>query len=281
MTQFDHYIGRTETTVDSAAPEYFRLLAATLDHAVPPWKSGMLPPLGHWLCFRPDAAQSLLGPDGHPARTTSGFLPNVDLPRRMWAGSRINFLRDITLGSNLTRTSVIHSVTEKQGRSGNMLFVTIRHSIAADAGEPAIVEEQDIVYREAPAPGASPPPGADVLVPEGAAVRRIVPDSTLLFRYSALTFNAHRIHYDRDYAVKEESYPGLIVQGPLLATLLLDHFLRIAGPDGIAAYEFRAISPSVEGDVIDLVSAQRTGEADLQAIGPRGLAVAAKVSFQK
>ncbi|ATE63680.1 FAS1-like dehydratase domain-containing protein [Rhizorhabdus dicambivorans] len=280
MIELDAYVGRTETARDTADAERIRLLAATLDHGGQPWKAGMLPPLGHWLCFRPDAPQSALGADGHPARSDTSFLPNVDLPRRMWAGSRVRFLNDIPLGAAMTRTSTIRSAVHKQGRSGAMVFVTVEHSIAAGDGGPAIVEEQDIVYRDAPTPGAPLPRGEEADIAADAAVRRIAPDSVLLFRYSALTFNAHRIHYDRDYTVREEGYPGLVVQGPLLATLLMDHHLREHGPDRIGGFEFRAMSPLIEGDAIDLVAAHGDGETRLQAIGPRGLAMAAKVTLR-
>jgi 3-methylfumaryl-CoA hydratase len=282
MTDLHDYVGRTETQRDIADPERMHRLAATLDHDVSPWSPGVLPPLGHWLCFRPDARQSLLGPDGHPARTDDGFLPNVDLPRRMWAGSRVRFLRDIALGAALTRTSTIKSVLPKQGRSGSMLFVTVTHSVSAEGDEPAILEEQDIVYREAAAPGggtAAEAANAEHIIAPEAVTRALVPCPVMLFRYSALTFNSHRIHYDRNYAQNDEGYPGLVVHGPLIATLLMDHFLRQRLPDKVVAYDFKAVSPSFEGNKLTLTSVRRDDQVQLEAVGPRGVGMAATITL--
>lgn len=264
------YVGRREVLRDWSDADRFARLAATLDHVSPPWAPGMVPPLGHWLCFLPRAVQSAIGVDGHPARTDDGLLPNVDLPRRMWAGSRVQFLADVPLDTAIVRTSTLTAATPKQGRSGNMLFVTVRHEVAVEGGAPAIVEEQDIVYREASPAGT---PVQRSAVDPGEAdphVRAITPDPVLLFRYSALTFNAHRIHYDRDYAREEEGYPGLVVHGPLIATLMLDHLLRVE-KKRVLSYSFRASAPAFDGEVLQLGFRRDDDTVQLRAINPAGI----------
>ena len=234
------WIGRTETTDDIATLAPLRGLTATLDRDDPPWQPGdPVPPCWHWLYFLPMARQSEIGPDGHPHR--GGFLPPVPLPRRMWAGSQIEFLAPLRAGQSLQRLSRIDDVRVKEGRTGPLVFVKVRHEIRGD-GELAIVDEHSIVYRDLPAPGEHAP--AYAAAPEDAAwSRRIVPDDVLLFRYSALTFNGHRIHYDRRYVTEVEGYPGLIVHGPLIATLLLD-LLRHERPDArVKHVSFRAVKP--------------------------------------
>ena len=231
------WIGKTETHHDVVTLWPMAALSATLDRDdAPPQAGDPLPPLWHWLYFLPTDRQSALGPDGHARR--GGFLPPVELPRRMWAGGRLTFHRAIHAGDAIARTSTIASIQEKQGRSGALVFVVVRHEIAGPAGL-AITEEHDIVYR-GHAPAAAAPPAA----PRDARWERAVqPGDVLLFRYSALTFNGHRIHYDRRYAVETEGYPGLVVHGPLIATLLLD-LLRRHQPDAdVASFEFRAVSP--------------------------------------
>lgn len=253
MDDYSAWVGRSETREDIATAAPLAGLAALLDHDVTPWVSGEVPPLGHWLYFLPTARQSIIGDDGHPRRDGAGLLPPVPLPRRMWAGSRIEFLSPIPVGAALTRITTIAAIKSKRGTTGDLLFVTLRHDIAAD-GVAAIREEQDIVFREpaptTPATAAAPPAPPE---PEPAdAVRSISPDPVLLFRYSALTFNAHRIHYDRDYAHNVEGYPGLVVHGPLIATLLMDHFLRTAPGTIPRHFRFRAEAPLIEGTPFDL-----------------------------
>jgi len=239
------WIGRRETREDVIAPGPVERLAATLDwDAPPPGPGEALPPAWHWLYFLDAHRQSRLGPDGHGAR--GDFLPPVALPRRMWAGGRLAFRRPLEIGARARRVSEIVSITPKTGRGGALVFVTVRHSVveigAAIGAAPAIVEEHDIVYREAPRAGAPAPPPIEA--PGAASWRREVEaDAVLLFRYSALTFNGHRIHYDRAYATETEGYPGLVVHGPLIATLLLD-LLRREGPGrAIAAFDYRARAP--------------------------------------
>ena len=248
MDDYSAWVGRSETRQDIATAAPLRGLAALLDHdGAPP----IVPPLGHWLYFLPDARQSAIGDDGHPRRDEKGLLPPVPLPRRMWAGSRIEFLSPIAVGAALTRVTTIDAIKPKRGASGDLLFVTLRHDIAAD-GVAAIREEQDIVFREPAGTAAAPAPAVTIDAEPADAVRSVSPDPVLLFRYSALTFNAHRIHYDRDYARDVEGYAGLVVHGPLIATLLMDHFLRTV-PDAMPRrFAFRAEAPLTDGRPFDL-----------------------------
>ncbi|MBI2313764.1 MAG: MaoC family dehydratase N-terminal domain-containing protein [Betaproteobacteria bacterium] len=240
VAQLRQWIGRTQRASDTVTAAPMAALAATLDRDDPAPRPGdPLPPLWHWLYFLPAARQSELGPDGHPRR--GGFLPPVPLPRRMWAGGRFSFVRPLRVGEPIERVSTIQDVSHKSGRSGELVFVLVRHEIRGEAGV-ALAEEHDIVYRDAPKEDAPAP--APVPAPADAAWRRdIVPDAVLLFRYSALTFNGHRIHYDWRYVTEVEGYPGLIVHGPLQATLLLDLLRREMPRATVARFEFRALKP--------------------------------------
>ena len=233
------WVGRTESRAERIGEGPVATLSVTLDREDPaPQDGDPVPPLWHWLYFLPRFPLAEAGPDGHAAR--GGFLPPVPLPRRMWAGGRVEFRQPLNIGDTATRTSRIVNVSEKSGRSGPLVFVLVRHEIARD-GDTLIVEEHDIVYREAPNTGApeSPRPAPA----ERAWSREIHPDPVLLFRYSALTFNSHRIHYDHPYVTRVEGYPDLIVHGPLIATLLVD-LLRRHRPDAtVASFDFRAVSP--------------------------------------
>jgi 3-methylfumaryl-CoA hydratase len=245
------WIGKTETVTDTVTATPYAALAATLDRAPErPPVGTPLPPLWHWLYFLPLYRQSEVGPDGHAKR--GGFLPPVPLPRRMWAGSQFEFNQPLRVGDRISRVSTIADVTDKSGRTGPLVFVKVRHEIRAnDEPTPAIIEFHDIVYREAPKPGdAAPPPKA--APSQSPWQHRWVPDDVLLFRYSALTFNGHRIHYDRKYVTEVEGYPGLIVHGPLIATLLLD-LLRSQLPDAtVTRYEFRAVRPLFDINPFDV-----------------------------
>ena len=234
------WIGRTEQRSDDVTATPVAALSATLDRDDPaPLPGTDLPPLWHWLYFTPLARHSEIGPDGHPKR--GGFLPPVPLPRRMWAGGRLEFHHPLRVGDEITRHSRIAGVDIKHGRSGSLVFVTVRHEVHNAQGL-AIGEEHDIVYRDAPAAGAVPPPPQAAPTDESFS-RLITPDPVLLFRYSALTFNGHRIHYDRPYVTEVEGYPGLIVHGPLIATLLLD-LLRRQRPDvQVKRFSFKALRP--------------------------------------
>jgi 3-methylfumaryl-CoA hydratase len=243
------WIGRSETIADVATATPYAALAATLDwpaDAAPqrPAPGTLLPSLWHWLYFLPIYPQSEIGPDGHAKR--GGFMPPVPLPRRMWAGSDFAFHQPLRIGDALSRTSTIADVQEKSGRSGSLIFVKVRHEIRRNASaEVALTEHHNIVYRAAPQPGdASPPPQA---APGASAwERRIVPDDVLLFRYSALTFNGHRIHYDRQYVTQTEGYPGLVVHGPLIATLLMDLLRRQMPEANVTNFEFKAVRPTFD-----------------------------------
>jgi 3-methylfumaryl-CoA hydratase len=239
------WIGRTETLHDHVRATPVAALAATLDRS-PEWPpaGSVLPPLWHWLFFLPLHPHSEIGADGHPRR--GGFLPPVPLPRRMWAGSQFEFRVPIRVGESIARTSTIEDVTVKSGRSGRLVFVKVRHDVCAQGdAEPALREWHDIVYRESQGTGEAAAPAAAPA--ESSWRRRIEPDPVLLFRYSALTFNGHRIHYDRDYATRVEGYPGLVVHGPLIATLLMD-LLRRERPDAwVTAFRFKAVRPLFDG----------------------------------
>ena len=243
------WIGRTESRADAITPTPIAALSATLDRDDPlPQPGDALPPLWHWLYFLPIHRQSELGEDGHPRR--GGFLPPVSLPRRMWAGGRLEFHHPLRVGDAVTRTSRIVDVSRKDGRTGPLAFVLVRHEIA-DAHGIALAEEHDIVYRGQPKPGEAAP--APRTAPKDADwTREVRPDDVLLFRYSALTFNGHRIHYDRRYVTQVEGYPGLVVHGPLIATMLAD-LLRRNRPDAVmTGFSFRAVSPLFDTDAFTL-----------------------------
>lgn len=231
------WIGRSEVRRELLTPAMAARFNATFDRGDEPANGEIAPSMIH-LCLAPPAAPTgELGEDGHPAR--GGFLPPVPLPRRMWAGGAFTFHEDIRVGETVARHSTIQDVTLKQGRSGALCFVTVNHQITAD-GRPVLTERQDIVYRDIDPPGAAPrtPPAAA----PGRHRKVIAPSPALLFRYSALTFNGHRIHYDHPYVTGVEGYPGLIVHGPLQATLLL-HFAETLRGVRPAGFTFRSLSP--------------------------------------
>ncbi len=295
INELQQWIGRSEEATDHIVPVPVVAMAATLDRETAPSEAGtVLPPLWHWLYFLPVHRHSELGHDGHARR--GGFLPPVPLPRRMWAGSRFEFHQPLCVGDTVQRSSRIEDVTAKSGRSGELVFVKVRHHYSTERGL-AIVEDHDIVYREessslsglsdrrepggkarpdsvvfeahsgsmqrengriwtaSPAGAADQPQvrqaaGADAPKPlppqastDAAWEVELHPDEVLLFRYSALTFNGHRIHYDWPYVTQVEGYPGLVVHGPLIATLLLEHMQRQLPGVTLAGYQFRAVSP--------------------------------------
>jgi 3-methylfumaryl-CoA hydratase len=239
------WIGRTEESDDVITATPCAALAATLDHpAARPAEGYVLPALWHWLYFLPLHRQSELGPDGHAER--GGFLPPIALPRRMWAGSEFRFHAPLRVGDRMRRVSTIAGIDEKHGRSGPLVFVKVQHKLYRGGhAEPALTEIHNIVYRGAANPNDVPPAAQNAIVDSGWH-RKIVPDDVLLFRYSALTFNGHRIHYDRRYVTEVEGYPGLIVHGPLIATLLMD-LLRRERPDAtVASFAFKAVRPTFD-----------------------------------
>jgi len=239
------WIGRSETVTDTVTPTPYAALSATFDRDPERPSAGTpLPALWHWLYFLPLHKRSDIGPDGHAKR--GGFLPPVPLPRRMWAGRQFEFRAPIRIGDRMARTSTIDDVTTKEGRTGKLVFVRVCHELRTNgAADPALVEFHDIVYRAAQRPGdiAAPAQKAEANAPWQ---REIVPDDVLLFRYSALTFNGHRIHYDRKYVTEVEGYPGLIVHGPLIATLLMDLLRREMPLADVASFRFKAVRPTFD-----------------------------------
>lgn len=244
VIQLEHlrqWVGRTDVRDDSLSPWTAQALEATLrSHAPRLQPDDALPPLWHWAYFLPTAPQDQLGPDGHPVR--GGFLPPVPLPRRMWAGSQLEFLAPLRIGQWHRKTSTVVNVTLKQGRGGELVFVQVEHTVHDARSTVILRDRHDIVYREAPLPGG--PPQAPQSPPGDAAwAEDHRPDAPLLFRYSALTFNSHRIHYDHPYATQVEGYADLVVHGPLIATLMLEGALRQYPQRSVVAYRFKAVRP--------------------------------------
>ena len=278
-TNLQDWVGRTATATETADGERATRLATLLGHDGD--KAALLFPLGHWLHFsEDDVPMSELGADGHAA--LGGFMPPVPLPRRMWAGSDLTFHAPILPGQSIERTTTIESITEKTGSTGPLCFVVLRHEITAD-GTPATTDRHTIVYREAtsaPEGSAVKPPRSDSPVPEGWDWNRLIrPNEVMLFRYSALTFNSHRIHYDHPYVTEVEGYPGLVTHGPLTATLLLDAFMSTHPEAGVTGYRFTAKSPLFANEQIHIVGREtEPGVHELQAVAPGGkTAIAATV----
>ncbi|HWX50908.1 MAG TPA: MaoC family dehydratase N-terminal domain-containing protein [Roseomonas sp.] len=270
------WVGRSETVEDEAALPIVRRLAALLDRDAMALRRGDALPEGwHAVFFGPLAPQSQLGPDGHPRK--GDFLPPVPLPRRMFAGRRIRFLAPLPIGAALRRTSTIAAVTPKTGRSGQMVFVRVDHSIEAD-GKVVVTEEHDIVYREeagkaagaAPAPAAAPAP-----LPEPTATEDYAPDTVTLFRYSAVTFNGHRIHYDQPYTTQEEGYPALVVNGGLTALRLCELAKRHLPGGRIGRLSVRNVRPFFVGRKGELRCRQEAeGRLVLWALDEQGRPIA-------
>lgn len=273
MNEWDSWIGRRERRSDRAGAALVARWCATFDRDVP--ADGAVPQGLHWCLATPEAPTAALGPDGHPMRDDSpgSFLPPVPLPRRMWASSKLEFHAPLRVGEAVTRLSRVAAITEKQGGSGRLVFVEIAHETAGEHGL-AVREVQSLVYRDAPAPGtppAPPPLGGAVFDPGAwAAHRTLVPGETLLLRYSALTFNSHRIHYDLPYATGAENYRGLVVHGPLTATLLLDLARRELGENALKTFAFRGMSPAICGEALHLVMRGSGGKIELGAFAEDG-----------
>jgi len=245
------WIGREEEASDILTPRLVASLRATLDCAHHfPRRSEVVPVMVHW-CLTPSiAAQSGLGPDGHPAR--GGFLPPVALPRRMWASSDVEFLAPVETGATVKRRSRIHDMEIKEGRSGALVFVSVDHLYLTAHG-PAIRDRQMIVYRPAETTPATPLPSPSVAQQETGEERLLLfADPPLLLRYSALTFNTHRIHYDRPYAMAQENYPGLVVHGPLQASLLAEFAAELHDGTAPRRFSFRGLAPLFDGQKFSL-----------------------------
>jgi 3-methylfumaryl-CoA hydratase len=279
QSHLHEWLGKQEVRHDRVAAGPVAALSATLDRDDPfPAEGDPVPPLWSWLYFLPLHRQSELGEDGHPRR--GGFLPPVPLPRRMWAGGRLRFLRDLRIGAEVTRVSSIIGLSEKAGAKGPLIFVTVQHEIRDSEG-PLVVEEHDIVYRGMSATLGETAPRKKA--PDTHAwFREVCPDDILLFRYSALTFNGHRIHYDRRYATDVEKYPGLVVHGPLIATLLMDLLHRHHPKARVTEFSFRAILPLFDADPLLLCGQpQEDGTAKLWAKNADGdLAMEATARLQ-
>ncbi len=245
LTHLQTWTGKTETLLDSITIAPLIALSATLDRDDPlPLPGTVVPALWHWLYFLPRTRQSELGADGHALR--GGFLPPVPLPRRMWAGGRLEWHLEnpLKVGDAIQRVSRIVSVSHKSGRTGDLVFVLVRHEIHNAQGL-ALTEEHEIVYRAA-ALSTDPVPTPSMAEAGAAWQREITADAVMLFRYSALTFNGHRIHYDRKYVTEVEGYPGLVVHGPLIATLLVD-LVRRQNPNSlIRRFSFKAVRPTFD-----------------------------------
>jgi 3-methylfumaryl-CoA hydratase len=266
-TSYADWIGNTEQSEEVIALAPILAAAAMLDDATTRFALGSpVPPLWHWFFFLPKVPQSRIGIDGHPER--GGFMPPIELPRRMFAGARMRFVQPLLVGQPALRRSVIRDVSTKEGRTGRLAFVTVHHSISQD-GAVCIEEEQDIVYREQSAPVSAP--GSVALPPlaPGAWTRTVTPDPILLFRFSALTFNAHRIHYDRPYATAVEGYPGLVVHGPLAAVLLLE-LVRFGTGRTVQTFAFRGQAPLFDLAPFRLVAMPTESRVELEAQGPDG-----------
>lgn len=268
------WIGRQDIASEVLSPELVKRFRTTLELPGATQTGEPAPELIH-LCIAPPAVpMSELGPDGHPAR--GGFLPPVPLPRRMWAGGLFEMRGALTIGDVVTRRSTIEDVVLKEGRTGRLCFVTVRHEISS-GDDVAVVERQDIVYREAEsstAPKAQPPAAQ-----AGDHVMEVVPTAPLLFRYSALTFNGHRIHYDKPYATGVEMYPGLVVHGPMQATMLYHFAARLRGR-APATFAFRSLSTLFDDTRFTLNATEENGAFNLWTARPGGpVAMSATASF--
>ena len=284
MGDWDAWIGRTETRMDRLDAGMATRWLAMLDRDVA--ADGVMPQAIHWALCLPDAPTAQLGPDGHPLRDDSpdSFLPPVPLPRRMWASSKVAFLAPLKIDDTTTRTSKVLSVTAKSGGSGDLVFVEVEHQTNTQDG-PAVREVQSIVYRGAAPAGSAPvpsPPGPDPFDPKGwDAHRTLVPTEPLLFRFSALTFNSHRIHYDLPYAMGEEGYRGLVVHGPLTATKLLQLAQAELGDNALTSFAFRGTSPAICGEALHLVMRGQGAAIELGAFASDGRQVMAATATGK
>lgn len=261
------WIGRELVQRDVLTPGLLARFRATLDSA----ETGEAAAQGiHWCLCLPDAATSALDIDGHPKR--GGFLPPVTLPSRMWAASSVTFHQPIVSGDQIERRSTIAGIAEKDGASGRLVFVDIDHETKA-GGVPAVSERQTIVYREAGTVAPAPPGSAEPDLAQWQWHRMLTPSEAMLFRYSALTFNSHRIHYDLPYATNVECYRGLVVHGPLTATLLLDLAARDFGANALTSFSFRGQSPAIAGEPLHLVGRHEGEIIALAALGGDGRTV--------
>lgn len=273
MGAWDAWIGRQMVQRDRLTPALLHRFRATIDSAD---AGPAAPQATHWVLCTPEAATAQLGTDGHPQRSTraDSFFPPVPHPRRMWASSTVEFHAPIHVDTEIERISTIAAIAEKTGSTGSLVFVDVMHETRAD-GVLAIGERQTLVYREA---NSAKPVSAPKSVPESAVIdfgawdfhRTLVPDEALLFRFSAITFNSHRIHYDAPYAIQAEGYRGLVVHGPLISSLLIDLVAREYGGNALASFAFRAQSPAFANEMLHLVGRRDGMALQLAALGDDG-----------
>ena len=266
------WVGRKEQTREHISSTLVKRIGDTLGESEIA-DGEDLPLLWHWAFFQDAVPNTALGADGHPAR--GGFLPPADNRNRMWAGSRLEFIKPFKVGAYAARFSSIKSVAEKHGRTGSLLFVTVKHEYT-QSGEIVLREEQDIVYRE-PSP---PKLGGTDPMPEPQWDELVQPTPIMLFRYSAVTFNGHRIHYDWPYVTETEGYPGLVTQGPLIATLNLRAFQRANPHARVTRYSFRGVRPLVCPDSFSVTGrVTENGKAQVWAGNEAGVAQVGSVEF--
>ena len=252
---FDAWIGREQRISDTLDEALAARWLATFDLPTP--SPAIMPQGIHFVLCTPDAPSEALGEDGHPARDESeaSFMPPVPLPRRMWASSAINFIAPIAVGARVERTSRVVSIVQKEGASGKLAFVDVEHETRAN-GTLSVRETQTLVYRDAVEPDAplSPPTPGDDMFDASAwdVTRTVTPDPRLLFRFSALTFNTHRIHYDAPYGRDVERYRGLVVHGPLTSSLLLQMAAQKVGENRLRTFNFRGVSPAIADEPLHL-----------------------------
>ncbi len=265
MSDWTDWIGKSETRHDVITPGLLQRFCATIDRP----GTDDIPQGLHWCLGLPDTPTAQLAEDGHP--TKGSFLPPIPLPRRMWASSEVAFEQPLKLGDEISRVSTVASIEEKSGKSGDLVFVAVDHETSV-GDRVAIRERQNIVYRE---PAAAPAPASETStaapdLQDWDWQQPILPSEPLLFRYSALTFNSHRIHYDKPYAMQEEGYPDLVVQGPLMATWLLNLAASNLGANRLSRFSFRGMSPAFANRALYLVGKQEGEKISLAVIGSDG-----------
>jgi 3-methylfumaryl-CoA hydratase len=284
MGAWDAWIDREDVRTDRIDAGLVSRWLATLDRDAP--GDGNVPQGLHWCLCVPDAPTAKLGPDGHPLRDdgVDSFLPPVPLPRRMWASSKVEFLKPLRVGEAVTRNSRVQTITEKSGGSGQLVFVDVAHETFGESGL-SVREVQSIVYRESAGPDAALSPSkaeqGHVDLEGWSSHHMVMPSEPLLFRFSALTFNSHRIHYDLPYAQGEERYRGLVVHGPLTATLLLDLARREFGDNALTHFTYRGLSPAICGEALHLVMRGSGNEIEMAAFAADGRQVTAATAQRK
>jgi 3-methylfumaryl-CoA hydratase len=278
LTHLRSWIHRTEARFDLLTPRLAEAFDATLDEPLRGYESGDTAPLGiHWCLGNPAVRASGLGRDGHPKR--EGFMPPVPLPRRMWAAGDLVFHAALIVGLNVTRQTTIVSIDFKQGRSGPLFFLALDH-LYLQEGVTCVTERQTLVYREDPKPGEPKVESGKPAPEPGRLVRTLTPDAVMLFRYSALTFNGHRIHYDLAYAREVEGYSGLVVHGPLIATLLIRACADARRDAALGRLSFRGLSPATGGEPLEVRLAEAPGGLSAVAASHGRLVMSATAAFR-